>query len=137
MTASLAIWATLSFSVVLFAVLLRRFRIVALAHDVTTVTRRALRTMGATTLNDDEKERRIRHMAGRVARLGLSISLRSALCLAAAVAVVALGAGAGLYTIGAATRVAVGAPFILTATAAAIAVWWTLASLAAGRERRT
>ena len=125
-------WVALSAALVLFVVLLRALRLVALAARVPAEARSALSILGSSVLDEEEKERRLRRMSLGMLVTFLALAVRSALCLGAPALLVWAGARAGLYSLEAAVATASGIPFLLFGSVAAVGLWW----LAERRARR-
>ena len=125
-------WAALAAALVVFVLLLRASRLVALAARVPAEARAALSVIASTALDEREKERRLRRMSFGMLVTFLALAARSALCLGVPALLVWAGARAGLYPLEAALATASGLPFLLTGSVAAVGLWW----LAERRARR-
>lgn len=115
--------AALAVGLLAFILVLRLCRAQQLATDVIQVTHTALGTMANGTLDDHEKERRVRKASLRLFRDFLLIAAVAIGACAAAALVVWGGAEIGLYTLEHAIEVAMGWPFILTSSVAAVLLW--------------
>ncbi|MEM7489246.1 MAG: sulfotransferase [Pseudomonadota bacterium] len=118
--------AALLLGLVAFIAVLRVGRAKDIASDVIGTTQTAMSVMADGDLADDEKETRVRHA---------SLSLLASFFKIAAIAVAALvtsgalvwgGSVLGLYALDRAVDIAMGWPFILGSSAAAVALWLLL-----------
>ena len=125
-------WVALFAALVVFVVLLRVLRLVALGAKVPAEARAALSIMSSSALDDEEKERRLRRMSVSMLVTFAALAGGSAVCVGVPVLLVWAGAQAGLYPLEAAVATASGIPFLVIGSIAAVGLWW----LAERRARR-
>ncbi|MEM7709713.1 MAG: sulfotransferase [Pseudomonadota bacterium] len=111
---------------VAFIVVLRVGRAKDIASDVIGTTQAALSVMANGDLADDEKEARVRHASLSLLASFFRIAGIAFAALATSAVVVWGGAALGLYALDRAIDIAMGWPFILGSSAAAIALWLLL-----------
>ncbi|GGX67577.1 hypothetical protein GCM10007385_40910 [Tateyamaria omphalii] len=114
---------------VAFVVALRILNARRVAGGIIGTTQQAMSVMMNNDITDDDKERQVRHASIQLLGGFFRISAIGAASLGASVFVVWGGTALGLYTIDHAVAVALGWPFILASTAAAIALWVMLDKL--------
>lgn len=95
--------------------------------------RASLWLMRSPELDDDEKEIRIRAMAGRMLSAFLVVAAWSLLAIAAPALAIWLGAKAGLYDIGDVMAAAGSWWFLIAATVLMTGLWWAGRTLARRR----
>jgi hypothetical protein len=108
---------------VAFILVLRACRAKDIATDVIGTTQAAISVMANGDLADEEKEARVRHASLSLLANFFKIAGIAVAALAASAALVWGGAALGLYALSRAVEIAVGWPFILGSSAAAIALW--------------
>lgn len=110
--------------------LLRTLGAAEIAGSVVRTAQGAVATLSDTALSDAEKEAAARAAAARLFRAFVAIAVTGLVALAVPAVLVWAGAAAGLYSLEAAIALATGWPFLLGATAVAVAAWLLLERLA-------
>lgn len=120
------ILAALLAGLLAFVAVLRLLRARDVAARVVATAQTSVLVMADASLDEDEKERRIRRASIALFKSFFAILGIGVLSCGAIVAIVWGGAAAGLYALDAAIATATGWPFLLGSTIAAVALWLAL-----------